>query len=102
MKTIEEIKKDVAVGHGFDEWNIYDFNRANGSNIDLMVREIAIEYAKQRCDEQIQDCYINAEVKTICESVFDNNEGGYFDIYKVVVCEESILNTPNVVTTNTK
>lgn len=85
MKNIEEIKNEVAVKHGFDEWDIYSFNRSNGTNIDAMVNEVAIEHSKQCCDEQIKSC--SNEVKYACSHCgFEHKDS------------ENVINTPNVVT----
>lgn len=79
MKTIdlEEIKNQVAVKYGYKDWEWFPFEE-RGRRVD----EVATEYAKQCCDEQIKACA----------------EG----IENLEYPKEHVLSTSNVVTTNTK
>lgn len=66
---LEEIKNQVAVKHGYKDWNmimeIYNFPVPNKTNeryskdcevLNLYVTEAMQEYAKQCCYEQIKAC----------------------------------------------
>lgn len=91
MKNIEEIKNEVAVKHGY-----VDFKHIKGcillgkidpSFVEYILNEIAEEYAKQCCQTQIVNCTINLNVD------YPKGTEKYSDAVN------SILNTPNVVTT---
>lgn len=100
MKTIEEIKNEVSVKHGYESFYFMLLHMYAGESkpIDVsdIISEAMQEYAKQCCEEQKNACAENAEIKTISECVVNSDEG-YFDGYRVIVDKESILNTPNVV-----
>lgn len=80
MKTIEEIKNEVAKNLGFDP----DYDA------ELMIDECMQEYAKQCCDQQIVACAENSKLKPVPNCT-------YKGILKIID-QDSILNTPNVVT----
>jgi len=81
MIYLEEIKDKVAKDKGYKNWSWMPFNERN-YNFD----EVATEYSKQCCDEQIKACAEN--VNYSCEHCgFEHKDS------------EKILNTPNVVTT---
>lgn len=49
-KTIEQIKEDVARGHGYPNW--IDFiNDQPNYNVELIMNEVAIRYAQQFKDQ---------------------------------------------------
>ena len=85
MKTIEEIKNEVAVKHGYKDWRDADLCTSYDQS-DALVSEAMQEYAKQRCDEQILQC---AEVlkKGTPNKLMNGN------------LKEYVIQTPNVVTT---
>lgn len=77
MKTLQEIKDEVAKKHGlanYLEANVY--NRANE-----LADEVAKLYAQSACREQREICYTEARI--------DRDLGG--DIY---IIEDSIKNAP--------
>lgn len=74
MKTIEEIKNEIAVKHGYKDYN-HAYMNMRSIAISEFIDEVAEQYAKQRCDEQIDKCF-----------EFSGNQ-------------PFIRNTPNVVTT---
>lgn len=90
MKSIEQIKNEVAVKNGYADWldlmTQYKLElKISYSRLNLYIDEVADKYAKQCCEEQIKAC---------AES-FDKDDS-------LDKCSMSaILNTPNVVTTNT-
>ena len=59
MKTIEEIKNEVAVKHGYKNWHDADLCTSYDQS-DALVTEAMQEYAKQCCDEQIKACAENS------------------------------------------
>lgn len=80
MKTIEEIKNEVAINNGFESW----------SEISLYeVFDYFDEVIKQCCDEQKIACAANAI------TMDDPKDNGKYEIGQVVD-RESILSTPNV------
>lgn len=90
MKNLEEIKEGVAIKHGFKNW----FSLTNHCWQNLQFKrlhdcedEVAEEYAKQCCDEQIKAC---------AEKAQDEATSSYAG--EIIVEVDSILNTPNVVT----
>lgn len=76
MKTIdlEEVKNAVAKLHGYKNWKDVTPHYALS-----LIDEVAEQYAKQRCDEQIKAC---------ADEIKDNISG----------FGNAILSTPNVVT----
>lgn len=93
MKTIEEIKNEVAVKNRYGKWDdIMFYHNGGGSSLSAeklsnMVNEVAEEYAKQRCQTQIVNCTINLNID------YPKGTEKYSDAVN------SILETPNVVTT---
>lgn len=61
MKNLEVIKNEVAVKNRYGKWDdIMFYHNGGGSSLSAeklsnMVNEVAEEYAKQCCDEQISD-----------------------------------------------
>ena len=97
MKKIEEIKNEVAVKHGYKDWHDADLCTSYDQS-DALVSEAMQEYAKQRCDE---DQSRNKELIETLEFALKaikavNSFGASAAIIKRI---ESVLNTPNVVTT---
>jgi len=90
MKTIEEIKNEVAVKHGCTNWIILVRKVNCGISYTDFINienEVATKYAKQCCDEQIKACAENVAIR-------DEELNPSYEL-----AEFSILNTPNVVTT---
>jgi len=90
--NLEQIKNEVAVKHGFENFEqiidcIYVNSNGAGSIMEDIIDEVAAEHARQMCDEQIKACAKNADAG------YDHIEECPF------VDTQSILNTPNVVTT---
>lgn len=83
MKSIEEIKNQVAVRHGFKKWSHIPMVKKG-----LYIDEVAYEYAKQCCQTQIVKCTINLNVDYLKRT----------EKYSDAV--NSILNTPNVADIN--
>lgn len=93
MKTIDidEILNDIAIKNGYESF--MDAARiGNIHYVPLIAKEAAQEYAKQCCDEQIKACAENATAY----AVYSSDDDGTYD---GVVSKNSILSTPNVVTT---
>jgi len=86
MKSLEEIKNEVAVKHGYKDWHDADLCTSYDQS-DALVSEAMQEYAKQLCDEQIIAC-----AEQFVDTTMDMNIP-YGEI------RDNILNTPNVVTT---
>lgn len=100
MKTIEEILNQKAKENhpGYELFTyLFDDQLSDTRIKDLVnvVFEAMQEYAKQSCDEQIRECFNNASVKQ--ESEYIDSLTGYAVVSRID--EDSILNTPNVVTT---
>lgn len=97
MKTIEEIKNEVAVKHGYKDWlelcHHYQYVEFSHNEFNGYLNEVATEYAKQCCDEQIKECCNNASIKQ--ENEYIDSLIGYAIVSRID--EDSILNTPNVV-----
>lgn len=96
MKTLEEIKNKVAVNAGYENWINIMFYHNSGMVISsyqfsLIINQVAEEYARQCCTEQIKACENNELIKSFCELEFET------DKYRFI--KEYIKNTPNVVTT---
>lgn len=83
MKTIEEIKNEVALKHGYDNWPDLICQMLHvGWRMTAFLKyenEAIQEYAKQCCDEQIK----------ACAEKYDNSNDE-LDYYQV------IISTPNV------
>lgn len=96
MKTLEEIKKEVAVKYRFKSWErILELVSLRDCPINWFEEyenEVAEEYARQCCEEQIKACLENAEV------IEDPDNNNPYTSHRIIDIE-SILNTPNVVTT---
>lgn len=89
MKLIEEIKNSVAVKYGFENFNRFANNCIDIDLFNDIINEVAEQYAKQCCDEQIKACSESATANVVYDS-FDGT-------YDAVVSKKSIVNTPNVV-----
>lgn len=78
MKTIEEIKNEVAQRHGFDAWDLYEFDRQNGCKINILIDECMQEHAKQVAEAQRQ-----SDVDSVNNSLNFNSDAYNitFDMY---------------------
>jgi len=89
MKSIEEIKNEVAVNNGFVDWRavmFYHKQSLNTEEFSEIVDQVAYEHAQQCCDEQIREC----------------KEGIILSISNITYRRKAaniVANTPNVVTT---
>jgi len=87
MIDLEKIKNEVAVKHGYKSFQklLYSFYKDSDTislEVQKVVNEVATEYARQMCDEQINVC---------AQEYVKPYEGMQRE--RVLV----ILNTPNVV-----
>lgn len=99
MKTIEDfldesVKAKSEFSNDFKELMLkYKQGDCVRVFIESVIEHAMHEYAKQCCDEQKLQCAENAKIGLRCKLGSSP---------KTVVSKTSILNTPNVVTTNTK
>jgi len=97
MIDLEKIKNEVSAKHGFESFEqvrtCIDVGTLTANTTEDILNEVATEYAKQWCDEQIKACYNNSDVHFDESGMMD----GYIRIDCVAVDKASILNTPNVV-----
>lgn len=92
MKTLTEIKNEVAQRHGYDTWSelldevdglvyeIYD--------VDAVFNEAILEYAKQCCEAQRESDALAARIKYTFQDM------GYGKSEKYFINKDSILNNP--------
>lgn len=93
MKTITEIKDQIAQQHGYKDFldvlKSFDCAKSTYTEVNFIINESMQEYAKQCCDLQIEKCADNATAGIY--------PGDYFNPEaSVKVDKESILSTPNV------
>lgn len=91
MKTPQEIFKKVITDLGFENYKQSEMTNSDNWLCTITAMQ---EYAQQCCDEQIASCAENSKLKPVPNCTYK----GILQI----IDKYSILNTPNVVTTNTK
>jgi len=85
LKTIEQIKNEVAVKNNFTDW-ASTMHLIGRPSIVLMMEEVAKEYAKQMCEKQREICSEQFSISFI---------PGLVGAQKVKILDkESILNAP--------
>ena len=89
MKTLEEIKNEVAIEKAYDSWNeITFFNNRNVVFIELLMNEVAKRYAKEVAIASLEKASKKAKVKY----TLDEELNKYYLIDK-----SSITNVENIV-----
>ena len=96
MKTLEEIKDEVAIKHGFDDWK-QTMHRTGRPFLIEMMEEVAHKHAKQMCEHQKQICNDNA-VLNFKSKVTGKDDIGFTE-YRLLsgivsIHSNSILNAP--------
>lgn len=88
MKTITEIKDQIAQQHGYKDFldvlKSFDCAKSTYAEVNFIINEAMQEYAKQCCEEQKIQCSNDVQIFNECDD----------PSYKTA--EESILSTPNV------
>ena len=91
MKTLEEIKNEVAIEKAYDSWNeITFFNNRNVVFIELLMNEVAKRYAKEVAIASLEKASENAKLKTFSTK-------NLIDFSKKMVDKSSITNEENIV-----
>ena len=91
MKTLEEIKNEVAIEKAYDSWNeITFFNNRNVVFIELIMNEVAKRYAKEVAIASLEKASENAKLKTFSTK-------NLIDFSKKMVDKNSITNEENIV-----
>ena len=91
MKTIEEIKNELAIEKAYDSWNeITFFNNRNVVFIELLMNEVAKRYAKEVAIASLEKASENAKLKTFSTK-------NLIDFSKKMVDKSSITNEENIV-----
>ena len=91
MKTLEEIKNELAIEKAYDSWNeITFFNNRNVVFIELLMNEVAKRYAKEVAIASLEKASENAKLKTFSTK-------NLTDFSKKMVDKSSITNEENIV-----
>ena len=91
MKTLEEIKNEVAIERAYDSWNELAFwNNRNIVYIELIMDEVAKRYAKEVAIASLEKASENAKLKTFSTK-------NLTDFSKKMVDKNSITNEENIV-----
>ena len=91
MKTLEEIKNEVAIERAYDSWNDLAFwNNRNIVYIELIMNEVAKRYAKEVAITSLEKASENAKLKTFSTK-------NLTDFSKKMVDKSSITNEENIV-----
>ena len=92
MKTLEEIKNEVAIENGFENYDnlISDYGEKNPNNFDKYFDEIAKRYAKEVAIASLEKASENAKLKTFSTK-------NLIDFSKKMVDKNSITNEENIV-----
>ena len=91
MKTLEEIKNEIAIERAYDSWNELAFwNNRNIVYIELIMDEVAKRYAKEVAIASLEKASENAKLKTFSTK-------NLTDISKKMVDKSSITNEENIV-----
>ena len=91
MKTLEEIKNEVAKEIGYDSWNDFTFwNSRNIVSIERLMNDVAKRYAKEVAIASLEKASENAKLKTFSTK-------NLTDFSKKMVDKSSITNEENIV-----
>ena len=91
MKTLEEIKNEIAIERAYDSWNELAFwNNRNIVYIELIMDEVAKRYAKEVAIASLEKASENAKLKTFSTK-------NLIDFSKKMVDKSSIINEENIV-----
>lgn len=91
MKTLEEIKNEVAIERAYDSWSeIIFFNNRNIVFIELLMNEVAKRFAKEVAISSLEKASENAKLKTFSTK-------NLTDFSKKMVDKSSITNEENIV-----
>ena len=91
MKTLEEIKNEIAIERAYDSWNELAFwNNRNIVYIELIMDEVAKRYAKEVAIASLEKASENAKLKTFSTK-------NLIDFSKKMVDKSSITNEENIV-----
>ena len=91
MKTLEEIKNEIAIERAYDSWNDLAFwNNRNIVYIELIMDEVAKRYAKEVAIASLEKASENAKLKTFSTK-------NLTDFSKKMVDKSSITNEENIV-----
>jgi len=99
MKTLKQVKNEVAFIHGSVDWNDLMSSVEDDIEAEYFIDELANEYARQVAEQVRQDCECDARVRTV-ERLSDVTLIGnmtfashYLSSTIVRVDKQSILNT---------
>ena len=91
MKTLEEIKNEVAIERAYDSWSELAFwNNRNIVYIELVMNDVAKRYAKEVAIASLEKASENAKLKTFSTK-------NLTDFSKKMVDKNSITNEENIV-----
>ena len=91
MKTLEEIKNEIAIERAYDSWNELAFwNNRNIVYIELIMDEVAKRYAKEVAIASLEKASENTKLKTFSTK-------NLIDFSKKMVDKSSITNEENIV-----
>ena len=91
MKTLEEIKNEIAIERAYDSWNELAFwNNRNIVYIELIMDEVAKRYAKEVAIASLEKASENAKLTTFSTK-------NLIDFSKKMVDKSSITNEENIV-----
>ena len=89
MKTLEEIKNEVAIEKAYDSWNeITFFNNRNVVFIELLMNEVAKRYAKEVAIASLEKASKKAKVKYTLDEELNKH---------YLIDKSSITNEENIV-----
>ena len=91
MKTLEEIKNEIAIERAYDSWNELAFwNNRNIVYVELIMDEVAKRYAKEVAIASLEKASENAKLTTFSTK-------NLIDFSKKMVDKNSITNEENIV-----
>ena len=89
MKTLEEIKNELAIEKAYDSWNeITFFNNRNVVFIELLMNEVAKRYAKEVAIASLEKASENAKVKYTLDEELNKH---------YLIDKSSIINEENII-----
>lgn len=89
MKTLEEIKNEIAIERAYDSWNELAFwNNRNIVYIELIMDEVAKRYAKEVAIASLEKASENAKIKYTLDEELNKN---------YLIDKFSITNEENIV-----
>ena len=89
MKTLEEMKNELAIERAYNSWNeITIFNNTNAVFIEFLMNEVAKRYAKEVAIASLEKASENAKIKYTLDEELNKH---------YLIDKSSITNVENIV-----